>query len=65
MASQYGALNDSNTLVLLTEWKVLRLPDFKEMKTKLYIPVIFDGRNHYIAYDLNQKGIEYCRIGRK
>jgi len=62
--SKYDVLKDSDALVLLTEWKEFRSPDFDEIKTQLKTPVIFDGRNQYIAYNLIEKGIEYYRIGK-
>ena len=62
--SKYEVLKDSDALVLLTEWKEFRSPDFEEIKTQLKTPVIFDGRNQYIAYDLENKGLEYYRIGK-
>ena len=64
VTSKYDVLKDSDALVLLTEWKEFRSPDFEEMKTQLKTPVIFDGRNQYIAYDLENKGLEYYRIGK-
>jgi UDPglucose 6-dehydrogenase len=62
--SKYDVLRDSDALVLLTEWKEFRSPDFEEIKAQLKTPVIFDGRNQYIAYDLENKGLEYYRIGK-
>ena len=62
--SKYDVLKGSDALVLLTEWKEFRSPDFEVMKTQLKSPVIFDGRNQYIAYDLDNKGLEYYRIGK-
>jgi UDPglucose 6-dehydrogenase len=64
VASKYDVLKDSDALVLLTEWKEFRSPDFEEIKVQLKTPVIFDGRNQYIAYDLENKGLEYYRIGK-
>jgi len=64
VASKYDALKDADSLVLLTEWKEFRSPDFEEMKLQLKSPIIFDGRNQYITYDLKNKGIEYYRIGK-
>jgi UDPglucose 6-dehydrogenase len=62
--SKYDVLKDSDALVLLTEWKEFRSPDFEEIKSQLKTPVIFDGRNQYVAYDLENKGLEYYRIGK-
>ena len=64
VASKYDVLKDSDALVLLTEWKEFRSPDFEEIKAQLKTPIIFDGRNQYIAYDLENKGLEYYRIGK-
>jgi UDPglucose 6-dehydrogenase len=62
--SKYEVLKNSNALLLLTEWKEFRSPDFEQIKAQLVTPIIFDGRNQYIAYDLEAKGIEYHRIGK-
>ncbi len=63
--SKYEVLNGADALILLTEWKEFRSPDFEEIIKQLKQPTIFDGRNQYIAYDLIQKGINYFRIGKK
>mgnify|MGYP001568927556 CR=1 FL=1 len=62
--SKEDVLKNADALVLLTEWKEFRSPDFEEIKTQLKTPVIFDGRNQYIDYHLQNKGIEYYRIGK-
>ena len=62
--SKYEVLKKSTALILLTEWKELRAPDFEEIKRQLKYPVIFDGRNQYIAYNLEEKGFEYYQIGK-
>ena len=62
--SKYKVLKDANALVLLTEWKEFRSPDFKEIKTQLKTPVIFDGRNQYNTFNLEEMGIEYYQIGK-
>ena len=61
--TKYDALNSSDALILLTEWKEFRSPDFNQIKSKLNDPIIFDGRNQYISLDLNEKGFEYYQIG--
>ena len=58
-------LNNANALILLTEWKEFRSPDFEEIKNKLISPIIFDGRNQYNAFNLEDNGFEYYQIGRK
>ena len=62
--SKYEVLQNADALILLTEWKEFRSPDFEEIKEQLKNPIIFDGRNQYIAYDLEAKGFEYLRIGK-
>ncbi|MCH2033303.1 MAG: UDP-glucose/GDP-mannose dehydrogenase family protein [Tenacibaculum sp.] len=62
--SKYEVLSNSDALILLTEWKEFRSPDFEEIKKQLNTPVIFDGRNQYIAYNLEEQGVEYYRIGK-
>jgi UDPglucose 6-dehydrogenase len=57
-------LIDSDALVLLTEWKEFRSPDFEQIKAQLKTPVIFDGRNQYNAFNLEAKGFEYYQIGK-
>lgn len=61
---KYEVLKNADALILLTEWKEFRSPDFEEIKSELNAPVIFDGRNQYIAYNLEEKEFEYIRIGK-
>lgn len=61
---KYETLKGADAMILLTEWKEFRSPDFEEIKKELREPVIFDGRNQYIAYNLEDRGIEYYRIGK-
>jgi UDPglucose 6-dehydrogenase len=63
--NKYLALNNSDALILLTEWKEFRSPNFKEIKRKLRKPIIFDGRNQYTSLDLKERGFEYYQIGVK
>jgi len=62
--SKYKALENSEAMVLLTEWKEFRSPDFDEIKKLLKTPVIFDGRNQYNIFNLAKKGFEYYQIGK-
>ena len=61
--SKYDALKGADALLLLTEWKEFRVPDFEEIAKLLKEKVIFDGRNQYNAFNLPQKGWEYIQIG--
>ena len=62
--SKYEVIKDADALVLLTEWKEFRSPDFEELKNQMKNPVIFDGRNQYNAFNLEEKGFEYFQIGK-
>jgi len=57
-------LENADALVIVTEWKVFRSPDFKLIKTCLKQPVIFDGRNLYEPQRMRQRGFTYYAIGR-
>ena len=63
MESKYEALKDADALLLLTEWKEFRSPDFEEIGKLLKDKVIFDGRNQYNAFNLPSMGFEYIQIG--
>lgn len=62
--SALDSVQAADALLIVTEWKVFRSPDFNEVKSKLRMPVIFDGRNLYQPEDMRQFGIEYYPIGR-
>ena len=62
--SKYAALKNTDALILLTEWKEFRSPDFDELKAQLKNPIIFDGRNQYNAFKLEERGFEYYQIGK-
>ena len=59
-----GALDNADALVIVTEWKEFRSPDFDAIKGKLKNPLIFDGRNLYDPKFVRSQGIEYIAIGR-
>jgi len=61
---QYDALDGADAMVLVTEWKPFRHPDFGAIKRLLKTPVIFDGRNQYDPLQLERLGIAYVGIGR-
>lgn len=64
MDTPMAALEGADALVIVTEWKVFRSPDFAAIKSKLRSPVIFDGRNLFEPEVLSCNGIEYHAIGR-
>ena len=53
---QYDALDGAAALVLVTEWKPFRYPDFAVVKKRMKQPVIFDGRNLYDPAELRRWG---------
>lgn len=63
--SSYEAIKDADALVLMTEWREFRRPDFEKMKNLLKQPVIFDGRNQYDYDRMKELGFEYYKIGKK
>jgi len=62
---KYTALKSADALILLTEWKEFRSPDFEEIKKELKQAVIFDGRNQYKTLKLEERGFEYYQIGKQ
>jgi UDPglucose 6-dehydrogenase len=60
-----ACLEGADALLIATEWKVFRSPDFNEVKRKLKQPVIFDGRNLYEPKVVREQGLEYYPIGRQ
>jgi len=63
--SKYETLPKTDAMILLTEWKEFRSPDFDELKSHMNSPIIFDGRNQYSNLKLKEKGFEYYQIGVK
>ena len=59
-----AALDACDALVIVTEWKAFRSPDFDQVIQKLTRPIIFDGRNLYEPSAMQELGIEYYGIGR-
>ena len=58
------ALAGADALVVLTEWKQFRSPDFAALKARLADAVVFDGRNLYEPAEVEDAGIAYWGIGR-
>ncbi|MEN8927480.1 MAG: UDP-glucose/GDP-mannose dehydrogenase family protein [Flavobacteriales bacterium] len=63
--NQYEALEESDFLIIATEWQVFRTPDFAKVKELLNENVIFDGRNLYDLEDMKKLGFRYQSIGRE
>jgi UDPglucose 6-dehydrogenase len=63
-ASSAETVDGADALIIVTEWKAFRSPDFEALKRALKTPVIFDGRNLYEPEVMREGGIEYLGIGR-
>jgi UDPglucose 6-dehydrogenase len=61
----YQALNGADCLLLVTEWKEFRVPNYELMRKMLKRPLVFDGRNIFSAEELRKAGFEYFGIGMK
>ncbi len=63
-SSAIGALGGADALLIVTEWKTFRAPDFAAMKAQMKAPVVFDGRNLYEPAAMRESGFSYYPIGR-
>jgi UDPglucose 6-dehydrogenase len=61
---QNAALAGADALLILTEWREFRSPDFELIRGALKQPLIFDGRNMFDPPTVRALGIEYSAIGR-
>jgi len=62
--AQAAALAAADALLIVTEWRQFKSPDFDQIRTTLKQPVVFDGRNLYDPVAMARMGIEYFGIGR-
>ncbi|MFZ2738977.1 MAG: UDP-glucose/GDP-mannose dehydrogenase family protein [Burkholderiaceae bacterium] len=62
--SPMDAVKDADALLIVTEWKVFRSPNFDALKIQLKNPVVFDGRNLYEPQAMREMDFEYFPIGR-
>ncbi len=63
--SPMEALDGADALVVVTEWKEFRSPDFDQIRGALRQPLVFDGRNLYDPALVRAAGLEYFAIGRR
>jgi UDPglucose 6-dehydrogenase len=64
LCGQYAALEGADALVIVTEWKAFRSPDFERIRSQLKQPVVFDGRNIFEPKAVEEAGLAYYGIGR-
>ena len=60
----YTALDNADALLVVTEWKSFRSPDFDEIRNRMRGNVIFDGRNIYDPQTVSTHGLKWRGIGR-
>ena len=60
---KYSVLDNVDALVLVTEWKEFRSPDFDYIKQKMKGNLMIDGRNQFDAKYMKGKGFKYIQIG--
>ena len=62
--SKEKALEGADALVICTEWKAFKAPDFALVKDRLSRPLVFDGRNIYDPAIMSRNGFTYHGVGR-
>lgn len=61
---KYSAIENADILVIITEWKEFRSPDFNKIKSSLSKNIIFDGRNQFKNSTMENLGINYYAVGK-
>lgn len=61
---KYEAVTDADALLVVTEWRQFRLPNWKLIYNAMRVPLVIDGRNIYDAAEIESYGIKYYCIGR-
>ena len=64
-SDKYSALENADAVILVTEWKEFRSPDFKKMFELMKLKVLIDGRNQFSSQQIKKHGFEYYQIGVK
>ncbi len=62
--NMYNATQDTDALLICTEWSIFRTPNFSKLKEQMNDAVIFDGRNLYDIDEMTKAGFKYTSIGR-
>ena len=63
-SDMYDAARDADALILLTEWKEFRLPDWNRLAELMKRKLVLDGRNIFDSEELDEHGFEYHCIGK-
>ena len=61
----YDAIAEADALLIVTEWNEFRRPDFELLKSRMKVPLIFDGRNLFETEIMKREGFIYYSIGRR
>ena len=64
-ADMYEAVDGADALLMLTEWKQFRMPQWDKVKELMKKPLVIDGRNIYDPESMFEAGFTYSCIGRK
>lgn len=64
VSTALDACTDVDALVLVTEWQEFTDMDLSEVKSRMRLPVLFDGRNVFNPMEMKEKGFLYHSIGR-
>jgi UDPglucose 6-dehydrogenase len=64
VGTKEAALEKADALIICTEWKIFRAPNFELIKSTLAHPVVFDGRNLYEPERMLEHGFDYYAVGR-
>ena len=64
-SSSLEAIQESDALIIATEWAAFRNPDFDVLTSSMKSPVIFDGRNLYSIESMEKRNFYYQSMGRK
>lgn len=64
-SDKYSTLKNADAVILVTEWKEFRSPDFNKMSDLMSQQVFIDGRNQFSKDQIERKGFEYFQIGVK
>ena len=62
--NKYDAIENADVLIIVTEWKEFRSPDFNRIKSNLSKNMIFDGRNQFKNSLMEKLGIKYYAVGK-
>ena len=63
-AAPMDALEGADALLVVTEWRHFRSPDFVRIRALLREPVVFDGRNLFDPEQVHEAGLDHVTIGR-